>query len=233
MPLGGPCARNDDKPAIVVLLHRVVPSPVFDDDLFMLRPLVLASTSPYRHKLLAQLDVPFIVAAPDFDERAEDSRFGELGTEAFALHLARGKALSLCAAHPTAWILAADQVAVLGDDVLLHKPGTKDRAVAQLLQCAGRVLHLCTGVVLVDAVTGAQHLANDRQALTLRKFGRDEATTYVERHQPLDCAGSFRIEDAGITLLERIDSADFTGIIGLPLLAVCRLLRNVGLLPGA
>ena len=100
------------------------------------------------------------------------------------------------------------------------------------MRMSGRVLELVTGVVLLDAVTGAAHEAVDRQRLTLRAFARAEAETYVARHQPLDCAGSFRIEDAGITLFERIESGDFTGIIGLPLLAVCRLLRGIGLLPG-
>lgn len=197
----------------------------------MSRPLVLASTSRYRHQLLAQLDLPFIAAAPDYDERAEDHRFAELGPEGFAVHLARGKAASLRTAHPDGWIVGADQVAVLPPDLLLHKPGTSERAVEQLMLMAGRTLHLVTGVVLFDAETGASSEAIDRQVLHLRPYGRAEAEAYVARHRPLDCAGSFRIEDAGITLFERIDGADFTGIIGLPLLAVCRLLREVGLLP--
>lgn len=203
----------------------------------MIRPLVLASTSRYRHELLSRLDLDFVTAAPDFDERAEDHHFAALGPDRFALLLGRGKAMSLRAAHPDAWILGADQVAVLPPDsdrpqaLLLHKPHTVDAAVDQLMLMSGRVLELVTGVVLLDAVTGATHHAVDRQALTLRRYGRAEAEAYVQRHRPLDCAGSFRIEDAGITLFARIDGADFTGIIGLPLLAVCSLLRAVGLLP--
>ena len=197
----------------------------------MSRPLVLASTSPYRRKLLEQLDIEFGTCASEFDERAEDARLAELGIEGFALHLARGKAESVRSRRVDSWILGADQVAVLPPGELMHKPGTPERAVEQLMRMSGRVLELVTGVVLLDAVTGATHEAVDRQRLTLRAFARAEAESYVERHRPLDCAGSFRIEDAGITLFERIDSGDFTGIIGLPLLAVCRLLRGVGLLP--
>jgi len=197
----------------------------------MTRPLVLASTSPYRRKLLEQLDVPFVTCASNFDERAEHARLAELGVEGFAVHLARGKAEGVRAVHPQGWILGADQIAVLPPDELMHKPGTPEVAVEQLMRMSGRVLELVTGVVLLDAVTGRTHEAIDRQRLTLRAFARAEAQTYVARHRPLDCAGSFRIEDAGITLFERIDSGDFTGIIGLPLLAVCRLLREVGLLP--
>lgn len=196
------------------------------------RPLVLASTSPYRRKLLEQIGLPFATDAVGFDERAEDHHFKGLGAPGFALHLARGKAASLRRTHPRSWILGADQIAVLPPGDLLHKPGTPERAVQQLMRMSGQVLELVTGVALLDAQTGVFHEAIDHQRLTLRAFARAEAEAYVTRHQPLDCAGSFRIEDAGITLFERIDNGDFTGIMGLPLLAVCRLLRGVGLLPG-
>lgn len=196
------------------------------------RSLVLASTSPYRRKLLEQIGLPFITDAAGFDERAEDHQFTDLGAQGFVLHLARGKAASLRSVHPHSWILGADQIAVLPPGDLLHKPGTPERAVEQLMRMSGRVLELVTGVALLDARTGTFYEAVDHQRLTLRAYARSEAEAYVTHHQPLDCAGSFRIEDAGITLFERIDSGDFTGIIGLPLLAVCRLLRGVGLLPG-
>lgn len=197
------------------------------------RPLVLASTSPYRAELLARLELPFDTASPDFDERAEDGRFDELGAAAFALHLARGKARSVAAERPDAWVLAADQTAVLHAEDgprVLHKPGSPERAVDQLLAMAGRTHELVNGVVLLDAATGGAHELVDRQRLTMRAFERAEAQAYVERHAPTDCVGSYRIEGPGIALFERIESDDFTGIVGLPLLAVARLLREVGLL---
>ncbi|HEY8379568.1 MAG TPA: nucleoside triphosphate pyrophosphatase [Nannocystis sp.] len=199
-----------------------------------MKNIVLASTSRYRRELFARLELPFLPAAPDFDERAEDAHFPELGPREFALRLARGKADSLRSAHPDAWILAADQIAVLPGPPpeLLHKPGSEDQAVAQLMRLAGTTFNLVTGVVLLDSATGRARTAVDTQTLTMRPYGEAEAAAYVRRHRPLDCAGSFRIEDPGIKLFARIDSEDFTGIIGLPLLAVARLLREVGLLPG-
>jgi septum formation protein len=204
-----------------------------------LRPLILASTSRYRRELLARLELPFEALAPDFDEGAETHRFSELGPEAYALHLARGKARSIARARPEAWVLAADQVAVVGgegpDDApaqLLHKPGSEDRAIAQLGRLAGRSHRLISGVVLVNEATSTCRELVDRQRLRMRAFSEAEATAYVRAHRPLDCCGSYRIEDAGIGLFAAIESADFTGIIGLPLLAVGRLLREVGLLPG-
>jgi septum formation protein len=196
--------------------------------------LVLASTSKYRRELLERLEVPFSSAAPDFDEAAHRHRFPALEDEAFALALARGKAQSLREQFPDAFILAADQVAVLPGPPreLLEKPGTSARAVDQLMRLSGRVHRLVTGVVLIDARSGKERAAVDRHRITMRPYPREEAEAYVRRWQPLDSAGSYRVEDAGIKLMSRMEGEDFTGIIGLPLLVVSRLLRDVGLLAG-
>lgn len=200
-------------------------------------PLVLASTSRFRQELLARLELPFVGVAHRFDERSEEARFAELGPREFALHLARNKARSLVADHPEQFILAADQLAVLDEPkgpVLLHKPGTKARAVEQLMRLRGRSHRLVSGVVLLgpasDAGAGLERHVIDEQHLTMRAFERAEAEAYVERYEPLDSCGSYHIEDAGIRLFERISSEDYTGIIGLPLIAVCGLLRGAGLL---
>jgi septum formation protein len=199
------------------------------------RRLILASTSRYRAMLLARLDVPFDAAAPVFDESAYEYRFESSTDETFALELARGKALSLAPAFEGAFILAADQIAVLPGPPrrLLHKPGTQPDAIEQLMSLAGKTHALTTGVVLLDAATGERHETVDRHRLTMRAFDRAEAEAYVQRHRPLDCVGAYRIEDAGVRLFERFDAqgADFTGIIGLPMLSVCRLLRSVRLIP--
>jgi septum formation protein len=196
-------------------------------------PLILASTSRWRIELLARLELPFVSVAPDFDERAQDHRLPELGPHAFALELARGKARSVAGRAPDAWVLAADQLAVLDEPEgpqLLHKPGTEARAVEQLMQLRGRTHRLISGVVLARG--GIEHHEIDEQHLTMRTFERAEAEAYVARHRPVDSAGSYHIEDAGIRLFERIDSrgGDHTGIMGLPLLAVCRLLRAAAIL---
>lgn len=196
------------------------------------RPLVLASTSPYRHALLERLDVAFVTASPHFDEADHVAAFDPVEPDAFALRLARGKAASLRADFPDAWILGADQVAVLETNPprLLHKPGTIEAAIEQLLALSGMVHQLITAVVLDDP-NGATTHEIDVQRMTMRTFSREEAQTYVQRYAPVDCVGSYRVEDGGIRLIESIEGRDYTGIIGLPLLAVCRLLRHQGLLP--
>jgi septum formation protein len=189
---------------------------------------ILASTSRWRSELLSRLEVPFTCVAPSFDERAEDHRFAELGPHGFALELARGKARSV--GRPDEWVLAADQLAVLDQPdgpMLLHKPGTEQRAIEQLMLLAGRTHRLINGLVLARGPI--EHVEVDEQRLTMRAFPRSEAEAYVTRHRPLDSVGAYHIEDAGIRLFERIDG-DHTGIMGLPLLAVCRLLRAAGLL---
>jgi septum formation protein len=191
-------------------------------------PLILASTSRWRIELLARLELPFECVAPDYDERAQDHRFPELGPHAFALALARGKARSLNRAD--AWVLGADQLAILDEPdgpAILHKPGSEERAIEQLMQLRGRTHRLITGVVLVRGPI--EHHELDEQQLTMRAFERAEAADYVARHRPIHSAGSYHIEDAGIRLFEKIDG-DHTGIMGLPLLAVCRLLRKAALL---
>ncbi|MCA9706436.1 MAG: septum formation protein Maf [Myxococcales bacterium] len=193
-------------------------------------PLVLGSTSAARRALLERLELPFEVAAPDFDERAGLDRFDALSDADFALAMARGKAESLAERFPERWILTADQVAVLPGPPRrrLDKPERQEVAVEHLLALAGRTHHLTTGVVLLHPLRQEQHEAIDQQRLTMRAFDRAEAERYVQRHRPLECAGSYRIEDAGIKLFERIEGQDYTGIMGLPLLAVSRLLRQVG-----
>lgn len=193
--------------------------------------LVLASTSAARRTLLDRLEIAFAVAAPDYDEDAQRHHFEHDTDAAFALRLARGKAESLAERFGDRYLLAADQVAVLPGPPrrLLDKPGREDVAIEHLMALSGRTHHLTTGVVL-RTPQGRVLEAVDEQRLTLRAFDQAEAKAYVRRHRPLECAGSYRIEDAGIKLFERIEGQDYTGIIGLPLLAVARLLRDVGLL---
>lgn len=196
-----------------------------------LRPLVLASTSRYRAALLARLGLSFEQVPSHVDERAHDADWDTLGPVEYALGLARAKAEAVAQRRRDAWVLGADQVGVLtvdGRAVRLDQPGTPERNVEQLVALSGRTHELVGAVVLLDGTTGRQTVHVDHQRLTMRAFTRSEAETYVARCAPLDCAGGYRIEDAGIALFERIAGDDPTGIEGLPLIAVARLLRAVG-----
>lgn len=186
--------------------------------------LVLASTSKYRRELLARLGVPFRVAAPSCDEEALKDL--SLAPTALASHLARAKARSIADQFPEAHVLGSDQLVEI-DGEILGKPGSPERALQQLTRLSGHAHRLITAYALIcpdDSVL--EHV--DTHVLHMRELTEAELTRYVNADQPLDCAGSYKIEARGITLVERIEGADFTAITGLPLVALTSDLRTRG-----
>jgi septum formation protein len=148
-----------------------------------------------------------------------------------ATRLAAAKAHEVAVRAPGAVIIGSDQVADLGGTVL-GKPGTVENARAQLSACSGRDVVFHTAICVVDARADSAptRSAIDTTKVRFRQLGAQEIARYIEREQPLDCAGSFKAESLGITLFERIESSDPTGLIGLPLIALCRLLREAGIM---
>lgn len=190
--------------------------------------IILASTSRYRRELLARVGLPFRASPPLCDEealKAELRRHGPVAPEELAAHLARAKAESLRATEPLATILGSDQVAALGAEVL-DKPGTVARAVEQLEALAGRTHVLVTAVTIVHPGGSLAHV--DITRLTMRPLERAQIERYVEADMPLDCAGSYKLEQRGVTLFERIESADHSAITGLPLIALTSMLASLG-----
>lgn len=188
------------------------------------RVLVLGSTSPYRRELLARLGLPFDVAAPAVDETPAP---GE-APHALAQRLALAKARDVAARHPQAIVIGSDQVADLHGQPL-GKPGTHERALAQLQRMRGQTVVFHTALAVVCQATGfAQH---DMAAVQVRfrDLDDEEIERYLRAEQPYDCAGSAKSEGLGIALLEAIDSDDPTALIGLPLIRTARLLRQAGL----
>lgn len=185
--------------------------------------LILASTSPYRRALLARFALPFEVARPEVDETPGP---GE-SPETLATRLAQAKAEDVLArAGGDAWTIGSDQVATF-DGKPLGKPGTVDAAIAQLAAMSGREVRFLTALCLAGPA-GRRLQALDITTVRFRTLGRDEIERYVAREQPLDCAGSFKSEGLGIALFESIENRDPTALIGLPLIATARLLREAG-----
>ena len=185
-------------------------------------PLLLASASRYRAELLARLRLPFTATASAVDETP---RPGE-DAESLVRRLARDKARALAERHPAHWVLGSDQAAALDDGRIFGKPGTREAAIQQLQAAAGRSVRFLTGVALWDRQ--AWHEALDVTTVRFRDLDLPEIERYVDTEPALDCAGSFKCEGYGITLFEAIDSQDPTGLIGLPLIAVRRLLTQAG-----
>jgi septum formation protein len=189
-------------------------------------PLILGSTSRYRRELLARLRLPFEVVSPQVDETPMP---GE-APAALALRLALAKAHAVAALHPHAVVIGADQVADLAGQAI-GKPGTHERAVAQLRQMSGRKVVFQTAVAVVrrDANFSQVELAPVR--VCFRTLGDEEIERYLQLEQPYDCAGSAKCETLGIALLDAIDSDDPTALVGLPLIRTCRMLRAAGIDP--
>lgn len=188
--------------------------------------LVLASTSRYRRELLSRLRLPFDVVAPAVDETP---RAGEAPAE-LAVRLAREKAREVAARHPHAVVIGSDQVADL-DGEPIGKPGTHERASAQLRRMSGRIVVFQTAVAVVCAAGGFEQALLAPVRVHFRRLGDDEIERYLLAEQPYDCAGSAKSESLGIALLAAIDSDDPTALVGLPLIRTCDLLRAAGLDP--
>ena len=189
-----------------------------------LPPLILGSTSRYRRELLERLRMPFLVVAPEVDEAPLP---GE-APAALAQRLALAKARAVAALHPQAVVIGSDQVADL-DGQALGKPGTHERAVAQLQRLSGRRAVFHTAVAVVRADTGFEEVALAPVTVRFRALGAAEIEHYLRLEEPYDCAGSAKCETLGIALLEAIDSDDPTALVGLPLIRTCRLLRDAGI----
>ncbi|MEY2655555.1 MAG: hypothetical protein RLZZ524_2583 [Pseudomonadota bacterium] len=196
--------------------------------------LILASTSRYRRELLERLRLPFDVIAPEVDETPLP---GEAPAD-LCLRLSLAKARAVAARHPGALVIGSDQVAAC-DGEPVGKPHSHARAVAQLSRMSGKAVTFHTGLALVRQapVPVATREADFEQVVRVpvevvfRTLSANEIETYLRLEQPYDCAGSAKCETLGIGLLDAVRSDDPTALVGLPLIATCRLLRAAGLDP--
>jgi len=185
--------------------------------------LVLASTSRYRRELLSRLNIPFEVTAPAVDEAP---LAGE-APQALALRLACLKAQAVRHAWPDALIVGSDQVAVV-DETILGKPGNFDRAAAQLKLMRGRPVYFHTALCVLNARTSREQTALVPVTVHMRDYTDAQIERYLRAEKPYDCAGSARIEGLGIGLVAKLEGDDPNALIGLPLIALCDMLRNEG-----
>jgi len=190
------------------------------------RRLVLGSTSRYRRELLGRLGLAFEVAAPHLDEAPLP---GE-SPAATALRLSEAKARAVAARFPDALVIGSDQVADC-NGAAVGKPGDRASAIALLRSLSGKTVTFHTGVALVDAASGRCQRDLVDVASTFRALSDAEIAAYLDREAPYDCAGGVKSEALGIALFERITSDDPSALVGLPLIALCRMLRAEGVDP--
>lgn len=190
------------------------------------RRLILASTSTFRRELLSRLQIPFETAAPETDETPLS---GEAPADT-AERLALAKAQAVAGRFPGALIIGSDQVAYLDhhEQQRFGKPGTRENATQQLRAMSGKTVIFHTGLCLYNAATGRSHLRGVPTEVRFRELSDGEISRYLDKEDALNCAGSAKSEGLGISLLEYLRGDDPNALVGLPLIALCDMLRAEG-----
>ncbi len=191
-----------------------------------MEPLVLASTSKWRAAMLKRLGLSFTQVASDFDELSVTG----VSPEEAALACASGKARATAQTLESGWVIGSDQVADL-EGKRLHKPATAQEASERLRELSGKWHALHTAVALVRASDGLEYTSVTTVRLKMKSLLPDEIEHYIKVDNPVGCAGAYMIEGLGIALFEDIQGCDESAIVGLPLMAVCGLLRKAGIEP--
>lgn len=203
---------------------KVMPLPARTDILSPMpkKQLILASTSKYRQELLSRLAYAYNAQAPLIDEEKEKDP--ALSPQALAEKLADLKAASLKRAE--AVVIGGDQL-VSFEGHIIGKAHTREKAIEQLMSMQGKVHELITAICIYDGDKKIPY--TDITRMHMKKMSREQIEKYVGLDNPIDCAGSYKIEKHGIMLFDKIESQDFTAIQGLPLIALNKILENLDL----
>ncbi len=186
--------------------------------------LVLASTSAYRRELLARLQIPFEIADPQTDESVLPGETPATTAE----RLAVAKAKAVARRFPDALIIGSDQVACV-DNQRFGKPLVRERAIEQLQSMRGRTVTFHTGLCLHNSATGRSQVCGVPTEVSFRQLSDAEIERYLDKEQPYHCAGSAKSEGLGIAILSSMRGDDPNALIGLPLIALCGMLRVEGI----
>jgi septum formation protein len=184
--------------------------------------LLLASASPRRSALLAQIGVPHDTAPADVDETP---LAGE-APETLVLRLARLKALAAAAAAPARPVLAADTVVTL-DGAILGKPADAADAARMLGALSGRTHSVHTGIALARG--GELQTRLSTSVVEFRTLAREEIDAYWATGEPRDKAGAYAIQGLAAVFISRV-AGSYSGVMGLPLFETAELLSGAGLL---
>jgi septum formation protein len=189
--------------------------------------LLLASTSPHRRLLLQRLELPFDTRSPGVNETLRE---GESPARR-SLRLAIEKAQAVATREPHAVVIGSDQVASLevdGHIQVLRKPGDRAHTLVQLAKLSGHCADFHTAVAIATP-NGRVLSHTDLTRVRFRTLDATQIARYVDQEPSFDCAGGFKCEGLGVTLFESVSTQDPTALVGLPLIGLCRLLREAGL----
>ena len=185
--------------------------------------LILASTSPYRKAILSRVGLRFTAVAPSVDEDTL-KHTGPKEAHALCMYLAEHKAKSLTNLYPDDVIIGSDQMAVL-DGAKIDKPGTKEKAFAQLKQLSGKEHELLTAMAVYYKGQCLSEISVSK--IRLRNLSDEEINNSLAKDQPFDCAGSYKIEKSGLWLIESLKTEDPSSIEGLSVMTLYRLFEKL------
>ncbi len=183
--------------------------------------IILASSSVYRKTVLNKLSIPFETFSPDVDE----TPLANEKPANLVKRLAFEKAKSCVSHFPNSLIIGSDQICVINDHIC-GKPFTEANAIKQLQSASGQKVTFHTGLTLFNTETGHFQTDVEHFHVYFRELSLEEIQHYVKKDNPLYCAGSFKSEGLGITLFEKLEGKDPNTLIGLPLILLCKFLRN-------
>lgn len=189
--------------------------------------IILASSSQTRQDLMNRLRLDYRCIAPDIDE----SPHGEMHADDLAQRLAFEKAQVIAQNHPHAIVIGSDQVAWRehAPQDFIGKPLTVEKAIQQLQENSGKNVYFSTALSVQHLASGFEQTLVEHYHVKFRDLSLEEIQRYIEIDQPLYCAGSFKCESLGISLFEQMIGQDQTTLMGMPMIQLCQILRNLGI----
>lgn len=190
--------------------------------------IILASSSQTRKELMDRLHIDYISLVPDIDE----SPRGESHADDLAKRLAFEKAKYIAEKNPEAIVIGSDQVAWRegAPDIFIGKPLTPEKAIRQLQANSDKIVYFSTALSVQQQATGYERTLVEHYKVKFRKLSKAEIERYVAIEQPLHCAGSFKCESLGISLFEEMIGQDQTTLMGMPMIKLCHILRELKIL---
>lgn len=184
--------------------------------------LCLASASPRRRELLAQIGVAHTTAAANIDE----SVLAGEAAAAYVLRMARSKALAVRGQAAGLPVLGADTIVLL-DGQICGKPASAAEGLAMLERLSGRTHTVLTAVALVSGAAAPTTRLSSSE-VTFRRLDRAECLAYWESGEPRDKAGGYAVQGRAAVFIERLNGS-YSGVMGLPLFETAELLRAAGM----
>ncbi|UIJ74502.1 Maf family protein [Acinetobacter sp. SH20PTE14] len=190
--------------------------------------IILASSSQTRKDLMDRLRIDYLSIVPDIDETPR----GENHADELAKRLAFEKASAIANQHPDAIVIGSDQVAWRegAPDIFIGKPLCDEKAIKQLQANSDKIVYFSTALSVQQKSIGFEQTLVEHYKVKFRKLSLPEIERYVQVEQPLHCAGSFKCESLGISLFEEMIGQDQTTLMGMPMIKLCNILRELKIL---